>query len=253
MAVSLAADLARALDPAALARQLGIEPDPWQARLLRSTSPRVLVNCSRQSGKSSTTALVALHQAVYRAPSLVLMISRALRQSQELFKKCAECYRELGDQAPAAVAESSLRIELENGSRIVSLPGGKEGDSIRGYSSVDLLAIDEAAFVPDALYGSVRPMLAVSGGRLIALSTPHGSRGWWYDAWHSTEAWERYRVPASECPRISAEFLEEERRSMGAWWFSQEYMCEFLDSEAGAFTVEDVDAALSDEYEAWAL
>ena len=68
----------------------------------------------------------------------------------------------------------------------------------------------------DELYMAVRPMLAVSGGRLVAMSTPFGTRGWWYEAWESSEPWERYEVPATMCPRISAEFLEEERRSMGA-------------------------------------
>ncbi|MCG8456864.1 MAG: hypothetical protein MI919_11335, partial [Holophagales bacterium] len=64
-------------------------------------------------------------------------------------------------------------------------------------------------------------MLAVSSGRLLALSTPFGTRGWWYEAWRSDEPWERYEIPAAECPRISPEFLEEERRTMGEWWFRQ--------------------------------
>ena len=54
-------------------------------------------------------------------------------------------------------------------------------------------------------------MLAVSGGRLLAMSTPFGTRGWWYEAWRSNEDWERYEVPAERCPRISAAFLDENR------------------------------------------
>ncbi|HSL82166.1 MAG TPA: hypothetical protein VLF66_05285, partial [Thermoanaerobaculia bacterium] len=123
----------------------------------------------------------------------------------------------------------------------------------RGFSGVRLLAVDEAARVADELYYSVRPMLAVSGGRLVALSTPFGTRGWWYDAWRSEEPWERYEVPAKECPRISADFLEEERRSMGEWWFAQEYLCEFLDAETQPFGREDVERAFEEEVEAWAL
>ena len=105
----------------------------------------------------------------------------------------------------------------------------------------------------DELYYSVRPMLAVSGGRLVALSTPFGTRGWWYEAWESDEPWERYRVPAAECPRISEEFLEEERRAMGEWWWAQEYGCDFLDAETQPFGREDVDAAFEEELEAWDL
>src|SRR5205814_433566 len=113
--------------------------------------------------------------------------------------KILELYAALGSPIPIA-AQSALRLELANGSRVVSLPG-TEG-TVRGFSGVALLIIDEAARVADALYAAVRPMLAVSRGRLVALSTPFGQRGWFYDAWHSNEEWERVRVTAPECPRI---------------------------------------------------
>jgi hypothetical protein len=92
---------------------------------------------------------------------------------------------------------------------------------------VSLLIIDEAARVPDALYRSIRPMLAVSQGRIVALSTPFGKRGWFYEEWQGTAPWERYRVPANEVPRISKEFLEQERAALGDLWFRQEYCCDF--------------------------
>jgi hypothetical protein len=240
----IAADLAMALDPVVLAERAGITPDPWQAQVLRSPASRLLLNCSRQSGKSTITAVLSVHTAVYRPGSLCLLLSPALRQSQELFRQCLDVYRAL-DQPIPPTAESALRLELDNGSRIVALPG-KEG-TIRGYSGVALLAIDEASRVLDDLYRSVRPMLAVSGGRLLALSTPFGTRGWWYDAWQSDEPWERTEVPAAACPRISPEFLAEERRSMGAWWFDQEYGCTFLDAQDAVFRRADIDAAFVDD------
>ena len=249
-ASDLALDLATALDPVVLADAAGLEPDRWQMDLLRSNAPRVSLNCSRQSGKSTMAALLAVHLANYESDALVLLLSPSLRQSQELYKKTAEI-RESLKQPVATEAESALRIELANGSRIISLPGKEH--SIRGYSGVKLLVIDEAARVPDELYFAVRPMLAVSGGRLITLSTPFGTRGWWYEAWKSNESWERYRVPASDCPRISKEFLEEERRVMGEWWFNQEFDCRFLDAETQPFGREDVDRAFEEEVEAWDL
>src|SRR5262249_58061446 len=85
--------------------------------------------------------------------------------------------------APELREESVLRCELANGSRIVSLPGTER--TVRGYSKADLIIIDEAARVEDSLLVATRPMMAVSegGGRLIALSTPAGKRGWFYEAW----------------------------------------------------------------------
>ena len=240
--MGIAADLACALDPVRLAEQGGFTADPWQAQVLRSTAGRILLNCSRQSGKSTVTAILAVDTALYAPGSLVLLLSPSLRQSQELFKKALGLYRAL-DRPVSPEAESALRLELENGSRIVSAPG-KEG-TIRGFSGVRLLVVDEAARVPDELYYSVRPMLAVSGGRLVALSAPFGTRGWWYEAWRSPEPWERYEVPAAACPRIPAAFLEEERRSMGEWWFEQEYGCRFMDHQDAVFRRADIEAALS--------
>ena len=85
-----------ALDRVAFARALGLEPDPWQEALLRSSSDRVLLNCSRQSGKSTMTAVIALHRALYHPGSLILCLAPALRQSQELFGKVLGFYRDLG-------------------------------------------------------------------------------------------------------------------------------------------------------------
>lgn len=249
--MALATDLAMALDPVLLARAAGIEPDPWQAQVLRSTAPRLLLNCSRQSGKSTITSVLAVHTAVYDPGSLVLLLSPTLRQSGELFKKCLGVYRSLGRPVPAE-SETALTLTLENGSRIVSLPG-KEG-TVRGYSGVTLLAVDEAAWVLADLYLSVRPMLAVSQGRLLALSTPHGTRGWWHECWEKGgDAWERVEVPATMCPRISPAFLAEEERSMGRWWYEQEYLCRFLDAETQPFSREDVDNAFREEVEPWDL
>jgi hypothetical protein len=232
LARDLARDLAFGLDPALVAHALGMEPDPWQVRFLRSAKPRILLNCSRQPGKSTVTALLAVHAAFYDPGALVPLLSPTQRQSHELFREALDAYRAIPTAIPT-VQESALRLELENGSRIVSLPGKET--TVRGFSGVRLLAVDEAARVPDELYYAVRPMLAVSGGRLVALSTPFGTRGWWYEAWRSEERWERYRVPAGDCPRISEAFLAEEQRSMGAWWFAQEYGCEFQDAETQPF------------------
>jgi hypothetical protein len=185
--------LLAALDPVRFARAAGLAPDDWQQAVLRSDAPRLLLNCCRQSGKSTVTALVALHTAIYAPGSLILLLSPGLRQSAELFRKVLDAYRGLGRPAPAT-AESLLRLELVGGSRIVALPGNE--NTVRGYSGAALLCVDEASRTEDALYFSIRPMLAVSGGRIIALSTPWGRRGWWFTAWQEEPDWHKVEVPA---------------------------------------------------------
>src|SRR5215208_3107256 len=195
--VSLAQDLKLALDRVAFAQKAGLEPDPWQRDLLRSSSDRVILNCSRQSGKSTMTAIVVLHRALYHPGSLILCLAPALRQSQELFGKVLGFYRGLG-RPVSPQAERKLSLELENGSRIITLPASEK--TIRGFSGTSLLVLDEAARVEDELYFAVRPMLAVSGGALMMLSTPYGKRGVFYEEWTGGRGWERYEVTASQCP-----------------------------------------------------
>jgi hypothetical protein len=221
-------------------------PDSWQSKVLLSSAQRTLLLCSRQAGKSTVSATLALFEAVCRPPALVLLLSPSLRQSAELFRKVLDLYRALPNP-PRTIGESVLKMELVNGSRIVSLPGTEE--TVRGYSAVRLLVVDEASRVPDELYFSVKPMLAVSGGRLLALSTPHGKRGWFYEAWQSDEPWQRHTVTAYEVPRIPRQFLEEERRSMPAAWFAAEYLCQFTDAQDGVFRDGDIQRALDDEIE----
>ena len=240
--VSLAEDLKLALDRVIFARRLGIEPDPWQEDLLRSASERVLLNCCRQSGKSTMTAIVALHRALYHPGSLILCLAPALRQSQELFSKMSGFYRDLG-RPISPVAERKLSLELENRSRIITLPGSEK--TVRGFSGAALLVVDEAARVEDSLYYAVRPMLAVSGGSLMMLSTPFGKRGAFFEEWTNGIGWERYEVPANQCPRISEAFLEEERRSLPRRVYRQEYECSFEETDDQVFSFEDVAAAIS--------
>jgi len=233
-------------DRVEFARVLGIAPDSWQRDLLRSEAHRTLLNCCRQSGKSTMAALLALHRALSVPDSLVLCLAPALRQSQELFAKVTGFYRDLGRPVPAE-AEQRLGLELANGSRIAALPGSER--TVRGFSGVDLLIVDEAARVEDALVHSVRPMLAVSGGSLMMLSTPYGRRGVFYEEWTGGEDWERYEVPATKCPRIPPEFLEAERSSMPEWWYAQEFLCEFRETEDQLFTHEMIEGARADDLE----
>ncbi len=241
-------DLRLALDDVAFARELlGAEPDAWQADLLRTRdAQQVLLLCSRQAGKTSVAAIIALRQALYHPRSLVLVLAPALRQSQEFFKSVVSFYAALG-RPTSAISEQKLFLELSNGSRVVALPGTEK--TIRGFSGAAMLIVDEAARVADDLYYSVRPMLAVSGGSLMLLSTPWGKRGVFYEEWTHGAGWRRYRVPAGMCPRISPEFLEAERQRMPALWYGQEYLCEFHEAEDQVFGHDDIQAALDTDEE----
>ena len=222
-------------------------------------------------GKTLVAAALALRTALLEAPALVLVLTPSERQSNEFMRRIKELHEALRQprnvaglvqsvhdkqlteagkddvyfRLPSKTRESSLQLHLDNGSRIIGLPAS-EG-KIRVYSSVALLLIDEASRVDDALYRAMRPMLAVSRGRLMALSTPFGKRGWFHDEWHGENDWHRVKVTAEQCPRISPGFLAEERRALGERWYNQEYRCEFSECLDAVFSWADIQAALSDD------
>jgi hypothetical protein len=240
----MAKDLARALDPALIAADCGLTLDRWQADLMRSTAPRVLLLCARQTGKSTVSGLIALATAVLQPGALVLLVSPSQRQSGELFRTVMRHFRALLG-APAITAESALRLELANRSRIVALPGDEK--TIRGFAGAALVVLDEAARIEDELIAAVRPMLATSGGRLIMLSTPFGKRGVFYEAWHGSDSWHRVQIAASQCPRITQEFLDEELRELGQQRFSEEYGLAFLENSEAVFPTTIIDRAVTKE------
>lgn len=241
--VEIRDDLRLALDPVAFAEKLGMIPDLWQQDLLQSSSERALLLCSRQAGKSTVSAVLALHRALYHPRSLVLVLAPAERQSKELFSKIAAFYRELGQVLPAD-SYRKLGMQLANGSRIEALPGTEK--TIRGFSGVDLLLVDEASRVEDGLVYAVRPMLAVSGGRMVMMTSPAGRRGVFYEEWSEGARWERYEVPADKVPRISPEFLAEERHALPDRVYRQEYECQFLDTDDQVFSSDLVESAVTD-------
>ena len=227
-------------DPKEIMLYAGMTPDPWQSDFLESQAKRRILNCSRQSGKSTVTASLAAHRVMTTPYALILLVAASLRQSQELFRKVQTVYRGIGLKP---TAESALRAEFSNHSRIVALPAT---ENIRGFSAVNLLVMDEAAWIPDQIYDTVRPMLAVSDGDMVLMSTPFGERGFFYETWEDKEnQFERYSITAKQCPRITPEFLADEKRSLNSLVYLQEYFCKFAGVMSQAFSKEEIAEAFN--------
>jgi hypothetical protein len=233
------------LDAVQFARQrLGFEPEPLQARVLESRHSRGILNCSRQWGKSSVAAVKAIHKAVSLPGTTVLVASPSNRQSAEFLDKAQKLMRRAG-MPVRGDGKNDVSLAFGNGSRIVGLPGVEA--TVRGFSSISLLLIDEAAWVEDAMYHALRPMLAVGRGDLWLMSTPCYQRGFFYETWENGgPEWFRVKAPATECTRISEEFLAEELEELGEDKFRREYLCEFMDSGTEVFGREAIENAFVD-------
>lgn len=232
-----------------LARRVGFEPGGWQVDALQSEASRTLFNCTRQGGKSSVCAILALHNALYSPGSATLIIAEAERQSKNLLKTIRSFYSTLHIGGPRPPYESRTELELPSGSFIVALPG--TGGASRSYAAVSLLIVDEAARVETEAVDAATPTQStVEGARIVALSSPYGKRGVFYDWWaRGGDEWQRYTAMWHECPWISEEFIEHERERMSEAMFAQEYLCEFRETEESAFSYGDIERAFEKEVE----
>jgi hypothetical protein len=242
--------MSSSLSPAQWTRQhLNFHPDPTQSQVLDAQDPLILLNCSRQWGKTTVIAAKALHFALFHPKTTTLVAAPSERQSLILLRRLRAFLQTLAIK-PAPIPDVPLSLRLPNGSEIIALPAS--ADTIRGFTA-HLLIFDEAARVPDSLYHALSPARATTNAPLWLLSTPDGPTGFFYEAWHEPEPapgqpdqrlWQRFSVPATDCPRIDPEFLKTERLMLGDAKFRQEYLCEFTNPEGCFFTRELLESAI---------
>lgn len=242
-------------DPSFPFTALGWKPDPWQAQFLRSQAKRESLLCSRRAGKTTATAARVVREVCVLPKTDCLIFSPTLRQSMELLRMVREFYLAMG-RPVAEVAATKTALELANGSRVISLPDNHEG--VVGVGNPRLIVIDEGSRVSEELYKSVRPMLAVTNGQLLTLSTPFGNQGWFFDIWDESaeglsrrrklhEPWRKTPVPAASIPRITPEFLADELVELGQRWFDQEYNLKFLQTLDAVFAQSVIHGARADD------
>lgn len=230
-------------DATRIMRAAKMPPDRWQSTLLRRRPHRALVTTTRQAGKSSVVAAAALHRAITVDGAEIVAVSPTQRQSALLVRKVRRFAQALDLKL---ARDNALSLELPNGSVVYALPG--HPDTVRGYSP-QLLVIDEAAYTSEALYTACLPMLAATGGDLVAISTPNGQQGWYHAEWAGNGApgWMRVEVPYTQVARIGTDFIAGQRASMSRERFATEYECVFHSAVYGLFNAEDLAAALRAE------
>ena len=213
----------------------GIQLDDWQRHVLESDEKRLLLLCSRQTGKSEAVALAGAYRAIYQRGARVLVIAPTLRQSRNLFERISHAVHST-EPVPRIIRRTSTHIQFAHGGSVRALPRDSP-DGVRGLVASHVV-IDEAAFCRDEVLHVVLPMLSTTGGSLTMLSTPSGPSGLFYEAWRDEAGWTRIKVLAANCPRISEEFLRDARRKLGDLSFRQEFLCEFVQASSTFFSAE---------------
>jgi len=239
-----------AFDPVSVLQQYTqITLDPWQKELANPFKYEdTFVLSGRQCGKSTGAIYAALSWALSHADNLILIISITQRQSSHILKELRKNLLKLPYTArPGIIKDTVTQLELANGTQILALPSGavQGGAGIRGLSP-DFLILDECARIPDQTYYDViSPMVSVTRGRKVFLTTPGSQYGW---AWTTyTEGLMKIvQVKAKECPRISAKFLESEKKKLPKASYKREYENVWTSVNAGIFDVDAIDNAFRD-------
>jgi hypothetical protein len=211
--------------------------DPWQKQVL-ATKGNIVLRSGRQVGKSTAIAIKAGDFACKHPKKTILVIASVERQAFLIFEKILayiyDNHKTLIKRGKDRPTKS--RIRLKNGSIIYCLPTGLSGYGIRGYT-IDLLIADEAAFIPEEVWTAVTPMLAVTKGDIILLSTPFGKGGYFFRCFEDP-TFTSFHVSSEDCHRITPEFLEQEKKRMTKLQYAQEYLGEFVDELRRFFSEE---------------
>ena len=219
-----------------------IKWDKWQQEVIDHKG-NITLRTGRQVGKSEVVSAKAVKFAIDNPGTSTMIIAASQRQSSLLFEKVRGTIdlMEVSGKKLYSEKPTLSKILLNNGSRIYSLPTGRTGHFIRGFT-IDLLIADEAAYIPEAVWLAVTPMLAVSRkargmGNLILLSTPFGKGGFFYNSFTDTD-YRSFHVSSEDCPRIPKDFLKKEKQRMTKAEYRQEYQGEFTDEWNQMFQTE---------------
>lgn len=244
----------------AFAREtLGFDPSPRQAAILSeiyADDVRVAVlRLGRRSGKGRIASIVATYEATVNADlhleavlageQIAIVVVATSQRQARVIHRYIRSYLRRPSLAQLVVRDTDDELELRNGILIQTLPC--HAAAARG-PAVAVAILDEAAWFTGRdgspldvaeLWSALEPATAqFAAGRLLVLSTPRWSTGWFADLVRRAASGDfaqlrHWHASTSDMnPRISPAFLEA-RQAEDPVAFRREYLAEF-DSGVGA-------------------
>ena len=227
-----------------------IELYPYQIDFLADCfeTSRVCGCFSRQTGKSLCLSIFTALYAYRYDNKNVLIVAPTDRQAGELFDKIR--YWIMGNPRLIASITNITQREcrFKNGSRIVALPTGDSGYTIKGFTA-DAVIEEEAALIKNIIdaevimpMGASRPDL-----KIIKISTPKGKNHFYSD--FNNSGWKSHRVDwekALEVGQYNKEFVEEQRAKCDSLTWKTEWCAEFAEEEDCYFSYELVYSCIED-------
>lgn len=243
-------DVRRARDDlGAFAALIGWPMEPWQLDAMQCPSRQIVLISPRQCGKSRSLSILATWTAFRKSRQMILLVSAG----EEAAGRLLRTIRDITTHpllAGSIVDETQHRVVLSNGSEIRSVPASDR--QVRGWS-VDLLIVDEAAFVSeDLLVSAALPTTAARpDAQIVLASSPWGDAGPFYQLAQqgldgSNAHISTFRWKLNDAWWIERSVIEAARATMSPLRFRAEYEGEFVTSGDSYFDREDILACVAD-------
>lgn len=212
-----------------------IHLDKWQREVMK-TPGNICLRSGRQVGKSFVIGIKAAQYALENPNKLVMVISKTERQAGLLFAKILNNVHNLDrtqiqkgrdPKTKQLMSPTKHLLNLKNGTSIHCLPAGDTGFGIMGFT-IDLLIADEAAFIPEEVWNSIIPALAITRGNIWLLSTPYVKEGYYYNCF-SDPTFTAFHTSSEDCPRKDEAFLERMKETLTKAQYAQMYLGQFVD------------------------
>lgn len=202
------------------------------------------------SGFSTAIVALATFQAYFGLYKEIAIVSASAGQAEKVLDRIKKAFNSMADEfKPNFVRQNLTMLELQNGTKIHSLSSNP--DTARGYTGV--VYLDEFGVVSEKdsneLWKALYPTIT-TGGRIVAVSTPKGKKGKFYDL--ATKSLSeltgkkvlnesvRYRVSVDDVPHIK------HARDYGGLFdgltaeeIQQEYGMMFVDENEDSFYTPD--------------
>ncbi len=207
--------------------------DSWQKEVISYRGNMTIIT-GRQCGKSTAVSQLAGERAARNSNEFILIGASVIDQTELIFWKIKAYMHE--KHRDKVIKETLHFMELKNGSKIICVPVGDTGNSMRGYTAT-MLILDEAAIIPDRAWEAIEPIISITKGQIVLLSTPQQKEGFFYKA-SINPNYKTIKVSARDCPRHRKEFLDQKEAELSPVAFATEYLGEFIDDYNRKFSEE---------------
>jgi hypothetical protein len=223
-----------------------IEMYDFQKDIVKAISKnrRVVVNASRQAGKTTTAVAIILHYILFNEYKTVALLANKAASALEILNRIQMAFEALPAWLQQGVVTwNKGSMELENGCKVIA--AASSSSSIRG-KSIAFLYIDETAFLNnwEEFFASVYP--TISSGKetkILLTSTPNSLNHFWKICKEAQEdvnelgqgknGYIYKEVPWNAVPGRDESWKEDTLASI-SWnleQFAQEFNCSFVGSQ----------------------